>query len=887
MAFAEIKKFLNSFGSDVVRVATFKTDKPRSAVQTACRAMGLSSDIGLYLSSMIPIDRGTPRTIEQTYYGDEEEGFLPVTEFKKQIDRYEGLLEMAINIQGLVCGRGTHSCGVVISDNLIRHTATMRAPNGEPITQYDLEDCERSGLIKYDWLLTKTLGTIQLTFESLIEAGHIKWQGSLRETYNKYIHPDVIDYDNPDYFEKLNKHELIGVFQFESGAGLKALNTIKPHSLIELAAANTLMRLQAEGEQPIERYVRIKNNPQEFEDELLAYGLNEEERAVIHEHLDKEYGTCSSQEMLMLLSMDKRISGFGVPEANILRKAVAKKKPAVLEKAKNLFFDMGHKLGTRQVMLDYIWNVQFHMQFGYAFSQLHTDGYSLIAIQQLELITSYPKIYWETALLQVESGAIEVEGIDEDSEGREKGTNYGKLGGAIATLQKQGVKIELPNINTAQNGFVADEKNNAILYGLKGITSINNKTAELIAKHRPYTSMKDFHDRLHLVKEEIVNAEGKVQSKALISKEQMLSLIKAGCFDVLEPDKTRLELLEEFLHWEFPDKVGLTSSNIKQLLKRGLIPDEYEEALRYYNFRTYLKEGVKVDDGVLQQDNPTYKVTKSKKWYLLDGEDEVDTQEIVEIFFEMFPELQEEKHWVYNDNPDFYANAIWVEAGSTGKASFEGVYKTKITPITRLLQSKELLQQYNEALFTEVKNDHIKGTESTWEMQTMCYYYGEHELAHLDRDYYKVDNFFELDEEPVVEDYWQRKDKETGEIVQIPKFKINQLVGVVLDRNKNKHTVTLLTEFGSVDVKFPKGSFTHYDQTISIQDEETGKKRIVERSWFSRGNLLFIRGIRNDDQFRTKTYKNGIYEHSVALITKVYDDGIVLTQNERTKPDAE
>ena len=246
----------------------------------------------------------------------------------------------------------------------------------------------------------------------------------------------------------------------------------------------------------------------------------------------------------MLISMDKRIAGFGVREANMLRKANAKKKPELREDMRQEFLRRGKEIGTREVMLDYVWNVQFATQFGYSFSQLHTDGYSLIAVQQLELITSYPKIYWEASVLQVESGAVEIEAVDKEQEGREKTTNYGKLGGAIATLQKQGVKFDLPNINKADKGFVADEENGSILYSLKAISSINIKTAELIIANRPYTSMKDFHDRLHLVKQEVTTKDGKKQNKALISKEQMLNLIKAGCFDELEPNKTRLQLLE-------------------------------------------------------------------------------------------------------------------------------------------------------------------------------------------------------------------------------------------------------------------------------------------------------------------------------------------------------
>ena len=522
-----------------------------------------------------------------------------------------------------------------------------------------------------------------------------------------------------------------------------------------------------------------------------------------------------------------------------------------------------------------------------AFSQLHTDGYSLIAIQQLELITSYPKIYWETSVLQVEAGVVEVESANEDEEGKERMTNYGTLGGAIATLQKQGVQFQLPNINKAEKGFVADEETGSILYSLKAISSINIKTAEIIIANRPYTSMKDFHDRLHLTKQETILKDGKKQMKALISKEQMLNLIKAGCFDELEPEKTRYDLLEEYLHMEYPNKKSLTTANIDALINRGLIPDDYNESLRYYHFRNYLREGIKVNDGELPQhkEEYNYKVTKSKKWYLLDGVDETDTQEIVDVFFEMFPQLQEGKHWVYNECEDYYPNAIWVESGATSKGAFEAVYKENISDLTRFMRSDDLLQAYNDSLFTELKNEYMQGSVSSYEMETMCFYYNEHVLAHLDRNYYNISNFFELSEEPEIVDYWERKDKDTGDIVRIPRFRIHQICGVVLDRNTNKHTVSLLTEFGVVEVKYQKGQFTFYDKRLSIVDEETGSKKIIENSWFKRGNLLFIRGIRNGDQFKAKVYKNSTYGHSTAMIEKVYDDGICLCREERTQID--
>ena len=114
------------------------------------------------------------------------------------------------------------------------------------------------------------------------------------------------------------------------------------------------------------------------------------------------------------------------------------------------------------------------------------------------------------------------------------------------------LRLTCPILTKADKGFIADEETGAILYGLKAISSINNKTADIIIGNRPYTSMRDFHDRLHLTKQVITLKDGKTQNKALISKEQMFNLIKAGCFDNLEPNKTRLDLLEEYIHLEYP-----------------------------------------------------------------------------------------------------------------------------------------------------------------------------------------------------------------------------------------------------------------------------------------------------------------------------------------------
>ncbi|MEG2454029.1 MAG: hypothetical protein RSB20_04105, partial [Clostridia bacterium] len=126
----------------------------------------------------------------------------------------------------------------------------------------------------------------------------------------------------------------------------------------------------------------------------------------------EDYGVCSTQERMMLMSMDKNISNFDVVESNILRKGVAKKIGDKFEEAHKLFYKKGEQCRTSKKLLDYIWDVQIAMQKGYGFSVIHSVEYTWILVQQLNLIKYYPSIYWNTAVLLVESGALELEEVE-------------------------------------------------------------------------------------------------------------------------------------------------------------------------------------------------------------------------------------------------------------------------------------------------------------------------------------------------------------------------------------------------------------------------------------------------------------------------------------------
>ena len=199
----------------------------------------------------------------------------------------------------------------------------------------------------------------------LLEAGEIEWQGSLRSTYNKYFHPKALEMQHPDMYEMLFKGEIIAAFQFETIVGRVALEKVKAKTFDEIAAANSLMRLSSDGsEQPIDKFVRYKNSPEEWEQDMINYGLTKDERQVLHEVLDSRYGVCDTQELLMILSMRPEISNFDLTMANKLRKSIAKKDEKLQEAQRIIFYEECAKVGTSINFARYVWEECFSIQKG-------------------------------------------------------------------------------------------------------------------------------------------------------------------------------------------------------------------------------------------------------------------------------------------------------------------------------------------------------------------------------------------------------------------------------------------------------------------------------------------------------------------------------------------
>ena len=316
------------YGEDrVANVATFGTEGSKQAIATAIRGLGYDVDLSLYLSSLIPADRGKVRTLHQCYYGDEKNDFRPVYEFRKAMDDHEDIWKVAQKIEGLICRLGEHAGGIIFVDEpFTESTALMRAPNGDIITQFDLHDDEKVSLIKIDLLSVEYLDKLHTCLDLLIEYNYIKPEPTLRETYEKYIGIYNLERDNPDMWNMVWNHKIQSLFQLEKQSGIQGIALTHPKSVEDLATLNSVIRLQAEekgAEQPLNKYTRFKNNSKLWIEEMDKYGLTEHEKEILKPIVGNSYGIAECQEKIMLLVQLPECGGYSLGWSDKLRKSVA------------------------------------------------------------------------------------------------------------------------------------------------------------------------------------------------------------------------------------------------------------------------------------------------------------------------------------------------------------------------------------------------------------------------------------------------------------------------------------------------------------------------------------------------------------------------------------
>lgn len=792
-------------------VAVFGTEGTKSAILTAARGLGMDVDEAQYLSSLVPADRGKIRTLKQCYYGDEDKGFLPVRAFVHEMDSCPDLWAIAQKIEGLVCELGSHAGGIIFVDEDFEETVSlMKTPKGTLVTGYELHAAEATSLIKYDLLSIEAIDKIQTCLELLLKDGKIEDQGSVQATYEKYIGIYNLERKEPKMWKMLQEHKIYSIFQMEKESGIKGIALSKPQSVDELAVLNSVIRLMAPekgAEQPLDMWVRYRKDIKAWYREMKQYGLNYDEIDWISHHQAFTNGICESQEGMMQLLQEERLGGNSLDFADKARKAIAKKQGKLFDECEAEFYKNAKEKGCSEKLVHYIWDVALRVQRGYSFNRAHTLGYSLIGLQEMNLAYRFPIIYWNCACLISDSGSINPDSA----------TDYKKMARAIGNTIKNKTKVLLPDINRAESSFILDSERNEIIYGLKGLVNVGEDVINQIINNRPYSSLRDFCTKVNL------------------NKQPMLSLIKGGAFDVLEPDR---KYAMAWYIWNISDrKKQINLQNLSTLIKKDLIPNEptFIQSKKVFEFNRYLRDLCR-DDTISTE---CYCLNERAINFLIS----IEAEDLIQN------NLLNKKNWdkIYQKYMDVFRD--WMKQNQ-----------------------QDILNALNDSIFLENWNKNAQGTLSAWEMEALCFYYHEHELAHINKQKYGLIDFNQLPEEPIVERYSKKG---------YPIYRIEKIYGTCIAKDQNKGTISLLTPFDVVNVKFRKEHFSLFDKQLS-QVQENGKKKVVEKSWFNRGNKLIIQGIRRGEGFIAKKYSSTA-GHTLYKINQILENGDVILQDERTQ----
>jgi DNA polymerase III subunit alpha len=475
-------KYLKSKYKDgVAHIITFGKLKARMALRDVGRVLGLPYGHVDKITKMIPFDPSRPLTLKESI--DREPRFQDEIKNNKKVEK---LIELSLKLEGLNRNMATHAAGVVIAGENLSEQVPLYKDNSAnlilPSTQFDMYSSENAGLVKFDLLGLKTLTVIFKTLKMLEQ---------------KKIKLDItkISLKDDNVFKMLATGETTGLFQLESTGMRESIKKMKPNKFDDIIALVALYRPGPMNNIPI--YNDCKN------------GLKKPD--YIHETLVKilepTYGIIIYQEQVMQIA--QTLAGFTAGEADILRKAMGKKKRAELEKQKEKFVNGAIKNGIKKDVASYVFT-KIEPFAEYGFNKSHAAAYALIAYQ-----TAYLKTYHKEDFIAA-TMSTEL-------------TNTGKLREFVEELKRLNITVVRPCINKCFAEFKAEK--NKIFYGLGAIKSVGFVAISNIINERKrnglFNSINDFIKR--------TNPKD-------VNKLQLEGLVKAGAFDTIDKNRGKLIL---------------------------------------------------------------------------------------------------------------------------------------------------------------------------------------------------------------------------------------------------------------------------------------------------------------------------------------------------------
>ncbi|HEX5066559.1 MAG TPA: DNA polymerase III subunit alpha [Myxococcota bacterium] len=464
-------------GRRVAQIITFGKLQAKAAVRDVGRVLGMPYGDVDRIAKLIPDTLGITL--------DEAESQSPELRARIEADgQVAKLFETARRLEGLTRHASTHAAGVVIGTRpLIETVPLYKDPkSGDVVTQFDMRCVEKVGLIKFDFLGLRTLTTIADAERRVREGGRPDFE------------IDKISYDDPATYELLSSGDTEGVFQVESDGMTDLVVKLKPKSFKELIPIVALYRPGPLGSGMVEDYIARKNGLKRVE-----YLLPE-----LQELTAETLGVIVYQDQVLQIA--NRLAGYSLGEADLLRRAMGKKKPEEMAQQQQRFVEGAVARGIDRRKAEEVFALMAEFA-GYGFAKSHSTAYALITYQTAYLRANHPREYL-AALLTTEAG------------------NHDKLARYISHATRLGIPILPPSVNESARDFTVVAE--GIRFGMAGVKNVGEGAIDSILEARaagPFQSLFDFTARI----------DGRRVNRRVVE-----SLVKCGAFDALHASRARV-----------------------------------------------------------------------------------------------------------------------------------------------------------------------------------------------------------------------------------------------------------------------------------------------------------------------------------------------------------
>ncbi len=468
----------------VAQIITFGRLQARLVLRDVGRVLGLSYGEVDQIAKLIPNRLGI--TLEAAVAEEER-----LRERIAQDPRVAEMVEIAKRLEGLRRHAGTHAAGVVIANGaIVDHVPLYRGRDGETITQFDMKDVEKIGLIKFDFLGLRNLTVIDDAMKII-----------------RRRDPDfdiaAIPMEDQATFDLLTRGDTTGVFQLESSGMRSLLTRLKPNCFEDVIALVALYRPGPLESGMVDDFVKRKHGQTE-----VTYPLPQ-----LKDILKETYGVIVYQEQVMQIAQE--VAGYSLGEGDILRRAMGKKVAAIMTQQRERFLSGSVERGIDSGMAGYLFDL-IEKFAGYGFNKSHSAAYALIAYQ-----TAYLKAHFPVAFM----AAL----LTSDMNDSDKVVKY------MTECREMGVAVLPPDVNESLAEFtVVGEQGDQIRFGLAAVKNVGAAAIEAVIESRQeegfFGGLFDFCSRVDLRK---------------VNKRVIESLVQAGAFDTIEPNRARLFIAVE------------------------------------------------------------------------------------------------------------------------------------------------------------------------------------------------------------------------------------------------------------------------------------------------------------------------------------------------------